>query len=398
MADVRNIVTTVSVAIALVASGWAYYVTQRAHRNDSANVASGAGDRTVVTGAPDARRGETASSGDAVAGVGARAGLGGSVAVIAATVRTERLASQINALGTARANEAIELTSKTSNIVTGVRFSDGQRVQLGQVLVELDSAQARADLAAAEAASAESASQVKRSRELIDTRVISESQFEQLEATMKANIARVASARSHVDDTVIRAPFSGRVGLRRVSVGSLVNPGTTIATLDDLSVIKVDFAVPENFLAGLREGLKVVATAAAFPGRDFGGTVTSLDSRIDPVTRSVTVRANVPNADLALKPGMFLNVSLARDAYDALMVPEAALMPEQSRQFLFVIEAGRAVRREVRIGRRQPGRVEVVAGLKTGEQVIVEGTQKVREGGAVRVLERTVPTESTGTT
>jgi membrane fusion protein (multidrug efflux system) len=377
MADVRNIVTTVSVAIALVAGGWAYY---------------------VVTGAPDARRGESASSGDAVAGAGARAGLGGSVAVIAATVRTERLASQINALGTARANEAIELTSKTSNIVTGVRFSDGQRVQLGQVLVELDSAQARADLAAAEAASAESASQVKRSRELIDTRVISESQFEQLEATMKANVARVASARSHVDDTVIRAPFSGRVGLRRVSVGSLVNPGTTITTLDDLTVIKVDFAVPENFLAGLREGLKVIATAAAFPGRDFGGTVTSLDSRIDPVTRSVTVRANVPNADLALKPGMFLNVSLARDAYDALMVPEAALMPEQSRQFLFVIEEGRAVRREVRIGRRQPGRVEVVAGLKTGEQVIVEGTQKVREGGTVRVLERTVPTEATGTT
>jgi membrane fusion protein (multidrug efflux system) len=279
-----------------------------------------------------------------------------------------------------------------------VRFSDGQRVQKGQVLVELDSAQARADLAAAEAASAESASQVKRSRELIDTRVISEAQFEQLEATMKANVARVAAARSHVDDTVIRAPFSGRVGLRRVSVGSLVNPSTTITTLDDLSVIKVDFSVPENFLAGLREGLKVTATAAAFPGRDFLGVVGSLDSRIDPVSRSVTVRAHVPNADLALKPGMFLNVSLARDEHDALVVPEAALMPEQSRQFLFVIEDGRAVRREVHIGRRQPGRVEVVAGLKAGEQVIVEGTQKVREGGAVRVLEPVAPVQSTGTT
>ena len=323
-----------------------------------------------------------------MASSGSRAALGGPVAVIAVVVKSERLVSQINALGTAHANEAVEITSKASNTVASVRFADGQRVNKGQVLVELDSAQARADLAAAEAASAESASQVKRSRELIDTGVISASQFEQLEATMKANDARVAAARARVDDTIIRAPFAGRVGLRRVSVGSFVNPGATIATLDDLSVMKVDFMVPENFLAGLREGLKVSATAAAFPGREFLGTVTAVESRIDPVTRSATVRAHVPNPDLALKPGMFLNVSLARDEHDALMVPEAALVPEQSRQFLFVVEDGRAARREVRIGRRQPGRVEVVAGLKAGEQVIVEGTQKVREGGAVRILDR----------
>jgi membrane fusion protein (multidrug efflux system) len=372
MPDVRNIITAVSVGIALVAGGWAYYATQHAHPDADTS---------------SARR---VSPGEAVASTEPRSGSGdGATAVIAAIVKTERLVSQINALGTARANEAVEVTSKVSNTVTAVRFSDGQRVQQGQVLVELDSDQARADLAAAEAASAESASQVKRSRELIDSRVISESQFEQLEATMKANAARVAAARSHVDDTVIRAPFTGRVGLRRVSVGSLVSPGTTITTLDDLSVIKVDFSVPENFLAGLRDGLKVTATAAAFPSRDFKGTVTGVDSRIDPVTRSITVRAAVPNPDLLLKPGMFLNVTLARDEHEALMVPEAALVPEQSRQFLFVIEDGRAMRREVRIGRRQPGRVEIVAGLKPGEQVIVEGTQKVREGGAVRVLDRT---------
>lgn len=380
MADVRNIITAVSVAIALVAGGWAYHASTSKHpaaEEQSAGARPG---------------GRTPSSGEAVASTARSAGSGrGSVAVIAAIAKAERLVSQINALGTARANEAVEVTSKVSNTVTAVRFSDGQRVQKGQVLVELDSAQARADLAAAEAASAESASQVKRSRELIASRVISESQFEQLEATMKANDARVAAARSRVDDTVIRAPFNGRVGLRRVSVGSLVNPGTTITTLDDLSIIKVDFSVPENFLAGLRDGLKVKATAAAFPGRDFIGIVTGVDSRIDPVSRSVTVRAAVPNADLALKPGMFLNVSLARDEHDALMVPEAALVPEQSRQFLFVIEDGRATRREVRIGGRQPGRVEIVSGLKVGEQVIVEGTQKVREGGEVRVIERAAP-------
>lgn len=381
MADVRNIITAASVAIALIAGGWAYYATQ--HSRPAEENAGG-------------RPSRTASSGEAVASTPRRSGSGGgSVAVIAAVAKAERLVSQINALGTARANEAVEITSKVSNTVTVVRFADGQRVQKGQVLVELDSAQARADLAAAEAASAESANQVKRSRELAAAKVLSESQFEQLEATMKSNQARVAAAASRVADTVIRAPFAGRVGLRRVSVGSLVNPGTTITTLDDLSVIKVDFSVPENFLAGIRDGLKVTATAAAFPGRDFIGTVTGVDSRIDAITRSVTVRAAVPNADLALKPGMFLNVSLARDEHEALMVPEAALVPEQSRQFLFVIEDGRATRREVRIGGRQPGRVEIVSGLKVGDQVIVEGTQKVREGGEVRVIERSgaSPTE-----
>jgi membrane fusion protein (multidrug efflux system) len=377
MADVRNIITAVSVAIALVAGGWAYYATQ--HAQPAGQSANG-------------RAGRSASPGEALASIprqpdSEQAG----VAVIAAIAKPERVVSQINALGTAHANEAVEITSKVSNIVTAVRFSDGQHVEKGQVLVELDSAQVRADLAAAEAAAAESASQVKRSRELMASRVLSESQFEQLEATMKTNQARVTAARSHVNDTVIRAPFTGRVGLRRVSVGSLVSPGTVITTLDDLSVIKVDFSVPENFLAGLRDGLKVTATAVAFPGRDFVGKVTGVDSRIDPVTRSVTVRAVVPNSDMALKPGMFLNVSLARDSRQALMVPEAALVPEQSRQFLFVIEDGRAIRREVHIGGRQPGRVEIVSGLKVGDQVIVEGTQKVRDGGEVRVIDRPGP-------
>lgn len=378
MADFRNIITSVSVAVALGAAGWALYATYRVAQVE----------RTLVDDPPgQSAAGVDATPGTAVAGETPRTALGDAVAVITTVVRTERLASQLNALGTARANEAVEVTSKTSNIVTAVRFRDGERVRKGQVLVELDSAQARADLAGAEAAAAESASQVKRSKELLSTQALSAAQFDQLEAAMKSNEARVAAARSRLSDTVIRAPFDGRVGLRRVSVGSLVNPGTVITTLDDITVIKVDFAVPENFLASLRTGLSVSATSAAFPGRRFDGTVASVDSRVDPVTRSITVRAIVPNADHALKPGMFLSVRLARDERNALMVPEAALVPEQSRQFLYVVEDGRAHRREVRIGRREPGKVEVLSGLESGETVIVEGTQKVREGGAVRQVE-----------
>jgi membrane fusion protein (multidrug efflux system) len=189
---------------------------------------------------------------------------------------------------------------------------------------------------------------------------------------------------------VIRAPFDGRVGLRRVSVGTLISPGTVITTLDDTRVIKLDFSVPENALATVREGLTVRASAPAFPGRSFSGRVASIDSRVDVNTRSVMVRALLANEDGALKPGMFLSVALANDERDALVIPEEALTPEAERQYVFVVADGKAERREVRIGGRRPGSVEILAGLNTGEQVIVEGTQKVRDGGAVQASERSI--------
>jgi membrane fusion protein (multidrug efflux system) len=172
-------------------------------------------------------------------------------------------------------------------------------------------------------------------------------------------------------------------------VGTLISPGSVITTLDDTSVIKLDFSVPENFLATLREGLVVRATAPAFPGRAFAGKVASIDSRVDQATRSVTVRALLANEDGALRPGMFLNVALANDEREALVIPEEALTPEAERQYVFVVADGKAERREVRIGGRRPGTVEILAGLAAGEQVVIEGTQKVRDGSVVRAAERT---------
>jgi membrane fusion protein (multidrug efflux system) len=183
--------------------------------------------------------------------------------------------------------------------------------------------------------------------------------------------------------------------LRRVSVGTLISPGDVITTLDDTSVIKLDFSVPENFVASLREGLAVRATAPAFPGRTFTGKVASIDSRVDMNTRSVTVRALLSNEDGALKAGMFLSVALANDEREALVIPEEALTPEAERQFVFVVNDGTAQRREVRIGGRRPGSVEIVAGLDAGDQVIVEGTQKVRDGAPVRSSERVADTPPT---
>jgi membrane fusion protein (multidrug efflux system) len=294
---------------------------------------------------------------------------------------------EIEALGTARANESVDITSKVSNLVTAVRFAEGQQVRKGEVLVELDGEQARADLAVADAALKESASQYKRSRELYDTKVLSDAQIEQIEATFSANQARVASARSRLNDTVIRAPFSGRVGLRRVSVGSLIAPGAVITTLDDTSTIKLDFSVPETVVAAMKSGLSIEATSVAYPGRVFAGTVASVDSRVDPNTRSVVVRAALPNTDGLLKPGMFLTVHLSRGDADVLVIPEESLLPEQGDVFVFVVQDGKAARRKIQTGQRRVGSVQVVAGLQPGELVVTEGTQKLRDGASVSIVE-----------
>ena len=308
------------------------------------------------------------------------------VAVVVAPARMERLAVQIEALGTAHANEAVDIASKVSNLVVAVHFAEGQKVRRGDLLVELDGEQARAEVAIAEAALKESRSQYDRSRELYSTKVLSESQLDQIEATLKANEARLAAARSKLGDLQIRAPFAGRVGLRRISVGSLVGPGTIITTLDDTDTIQLDFTVPAAFLAAVTPGLAIAARSVSYPDQVFAGKVASVDSRVDPSTRSITARALVPNPAGLLKPGMFLNVLLARDATDALVVPEQALVPEQGDMFVFVVKDDTAEKRLVRIGQRRVGDVQVVQGISAGDLVVIEGTQKLRDGARVQVL------------
>ena len=309
------------------------------------------------------------------------------VGVVVAPVRLESLDQVIEALGTARANESVDVTAKVSNLVTAVHFGEGQPVARGALLVELDGAQARAQVAIAQAALTESQAQYKRSRELYTTKALSESQLDQIEATLRSNEARLAVAQAQLADTQIRAPFAGRTGLRRVSVGSLVNPGTVITTLDDTGTIKLDFTVAETFLSALSPGLTITAHSAAYPGRTFEGRIASVDSRVDPTTRSVIVRATVPNGDGLLKPGMFLTVRISRGAADGLVVPEQALVPEQGDVFVYVIADGKAEKRLVHTGQRRVGSVQVVQGLAEGETVVTEGTQKLRDGVAVKVVQ-----------
>jgi len=328
-----------------------------------------------------ARPGGNTANGARPGGLGAR----GPVEVIVASASKVPFAQELEAVGSARANESVDITAKTSNRITVIRFAEGQQVKAGDVLVEFDGEQARANLAESEAALRDSRSQFNRSRELYASKALSESQLDQLQAALSSSEARVAGARSQVNDTIIRAPFAGRVGLRNVSVGSFVSPGTVITTLDDTSVIKLDFSVPEVFLATIKEGLGIQARTSAYPETHFSGKVSSIDSRLDPISRSVIVRAHIDNRDGRLKPGMFMAVKLTRSEANALMIPEQALVPEGERKFVFAVRDGKAVRSEVHTGRRRPGEVEIIQGIAEGDVVVVEGTQKVRDGSEVKV-------------
>ncbi|TVQ50134.1 MAG: efflux RND transporter periplasmic adaptor subunit [Gammaproteobacteria bacterium] len=314
---------------------------------------------------------------------------GGVPMVITEPVRVQVMAREIEALGTSSASESVTIASRVSGRIERINFREGEPVARGQVLIELEANEQRAALAEAEANLVESRNQLRRAASLFDQRVISQSQLDELDSRVRADEARVAAAQARLTDFLIRAPFDGRVGLRRVSVGALVGPNDIITTLDDTRVIKVDFSVPETFLADVEVGLDITAESIAFPDRPFRGTVESIDSRIDPITRSVTVRAAVPNPDGQLRPGMFFSVQLSQLERQATLIPEAALVPVQNRQFVFVIRDGVAERREVITGRRRPGIVEVVQGLEAGEDVVVEGVQKVRPGAPVRALAAT---------
>ncbi len=308
------------------------------------------------------------------------------VLVSAAEIRSFPLSAE--ALGNARANEAIDVRSEITAAITAIRFSEGQWVEQGSVLVELENASQLAAVAAAKAALVESSSQLKRSEELFRTNVVAASQLEQLRAKQESDQANVHAAESRLVQTVIRAPFAGRLGLRRVSLGAIVDSNTVITTLDDTSRIKLDFEVPEVFLARLQPGLKVTARSAAWPEQQFQGEVSTVDTRVDPVSRTISVRAILPNEEGRLRPGMFLTVSLLRQDVTALLVPEEAIVPERSKQFVYVVDQANVVSlREVQTGRRRPGEVEILDGLVAGEMVITEGTQKVRPGQVVDPVE-----------
>ena len=305
------------------------------------------------------------------------------------TVRTTVLAAgewqdSVQALGTAKANESVTITAKVSETVQKVGFDSGDFVEAGQVLVDLTGQVQLAGLEEARAAFKEAEQQLKRGEELAAKHLIPGSQLDTQRATRDAARARMDQVRAQLSDRVITAPFDGVLGLCQVSPGSLVTPGTAIATLDDVSVIKLDFSVPETLMAALSSGQSVTALSAAFPGETFEGVLRTVDSRVDPITRSVMVRAELPNPERKLRPGMLLTVDVRRTPREALALPELALLQVGRNSFVYRVAAdGSVAQVPVKTGARERGRVEVLDGVAAGDRVVVEGTGKLRPGAKV---------------
>ena len=307
----------------------------------------------------------------------------------AATVTTTVVASRpwndaIEALGTARANESVLVTAKVTETVVRVNFEDGDLVEAGDVLVDLSGRAEVAGLAEAAAAYRESQQQFQRQQQLTAQKLIPASQLDTQRAMMESARARLDATRARLSDRVITAPFAGVLGFRQVSPGTLVSPGTTIASLDDVSVMKLDFAIPEGFLAALAKGQEISATSNAYPGQEFSGRVTTVDSRIDPITRAVTVRAEIPNPDRLLRPGMLLSLRVFQPERQAVVVPEISVVQVAQNAHVFRVLPDATVEQvPVKLGQRRRGEVEVVEGLAAGDRVVVDGTVKLRQGSSV---------------
>ena len=310
-------------------------------------------------------------------------------AVIVENVARQTIADTLEALGTLRANESVEITAKVADTISAVRFSDGEEVSAGDVLVEQTDTEEAALLQEAESLAEEARRQFERIESLVVQGSASESLLDERRQNWRTASARESAVRSRLKDRLITAPFSGRVGLRRISPGALVSPGDVITTLVDDSSMKLDFTIPSIYLDTVRVGTAIDETTAVYPQRKFRGSVSSVDSTIDPVTRSITVRAVLPNADKALVPGMLMTLELRRNPRSAIVISEETIIPRGSETHVLVVNQSVmpniAEQRSVVLGRRLAGKVEVRSGLREGETIISHGTLKVRPGAPVQI-------------
>ena len=307
--------------------------------------------------------------------------------VIVARAITDRFVDRVEALGTTFANESVVVTANVADKVTEILFEDGETVEEGQLLVAMRRDEQKAALAAAEAVLAERRTAYERSRELERRQFTATAQLEERLAALREAEANRDAAAARLADREIRAPFEGIVGLRNISVGTLVTPGDRITTLDDLDPIKLDFTVPAAYLSTITPGLEIVATTTALPGKEFRGEVRSVSTQVDRVTRSITARALIGNADHALKPGLLMTVQLLKNPRRAIVIPEEALVSSGDSNFVFIVEGDTAIRREIRTGERRPGEIEILGGIEEGERVVTHGTMRLRDGQAVKIIE-----------
>ncbi len=309
---------------------------------------------------------------------------GGETQVEVTEVKMQIIADRVESIATAVANESIDILPKVADTISKVHFEDGGFVQQGDILVELTNESEAARLAEALAGAQEARRQYTRMEELVSKNLVARTELDVAQANKEMADARLEGVMVAMDDRVVRAPITGVLGFRNVSEGSMATATTLISTLDDISIIKLDFTVPEKHLAHLSTGQTIQAQSIVYPDRLFDGEIRVVSSRIDPVTRSVSLRAHINNAEGLLRPGMLLSVVMELNEGSSMVVPELSAILSQGKEYVYVVDENNVVHQvAVELGRRRPGVVEILSGLKPGDRVITRGVNKVRPGQKV---------------
>lgn len=319
------------------------------------------------------------------------------VVIEASKVAVVNLPQALTAVGSLRSDETVILRPEVAGRVAQIQFREGERVAKGQVLVRLDSSVQQADLDRARANLTLSKTKHERSIDLRNKGFISSQALEEAENNRKVAQADAELMEARISKTAIRAPFSGTIGLRQVSIGDYVKEGQDMVNLESLDPLKVDFRVPEISLSQVREGQTLQLTLDALPDKTYEGKVYAINPLIDANGRAVVIRAQVPNRDGKLRPGMFARVRLfTSGSRDSLVVPEESLFPLGDDKYVYKVVDGKAMRQKIEIGQRREGRVEVLNGLAPEDVVVTAGVIKLREGVPVTLANRAPATPPVG--
>jgi membrane fusion protein (multidrug efflux system) len=307
--------------------------------------------------------------------------------VEAARVRVGPVAEEIGAVGSLQSNESVIVRAEIAGRIVGIEFIEGRTAKAGDVLVRLDGTELSAQVAQSEATLELARANVDRAKPIRAENLISPQAFDELSAKFKEAEASLAVARERLNKVTIRAPFTGRLGLRQVSPGDYVQPGEALVNLEDVSAVKVDFRVPEARVGRVSVGQSVAVRVDAIPNRTFSGTIAAIDPRLDEATRTALVRARVPNPRGELLPGMFARVGVViGERPNAILVPEQAVVPIGNDAFVYRVIDGKAAMVKVEIGQRAAGEAEILSGLNPDDLVVTGGQMKIRDGAAVNVI------------
>jgi membrane fusion protein (multidrug efflux system) len=369
----------VVVGVALAGGGY-WYGTQRTS-------APGAGAGGAPNGQQASAAGDASKQGPGGGGAGkAQGGQTGPVRVEASKVIPAQMPQIITTVGSLRSDESVTLRPEVAGRIIDIKFTEGQRVSKGQTLIQLDSAVNQAEVQQARTNLDLAKSKYERAVDLAGKNFISGQARDEAKSAYELAVASLALVEARFSKTEIKAPFSGIIGLRVVSIGDYVKEGADLVNLEAIDPIKVDFRVPETFLRDVKVGQTLQITLDAIPGKNYDGKVIAVNPLLDAAGRSVVVRAQVRNQDTTLRPGMFARINLVTQTKrDAMTVPEEALVPQGTDNFVFRIIDGKALRAKVETGQRREGKVEIVTGIEKDDVIVTAGQARLRDGTPVTV-------------